>query len=103
MNLDLQPVLQAIDADKAKLDEARPLPTHTLASLREKLMLEWTYHSNAIDGNTLTLRETKVVLEGTTVGGKTLRGHFEVTNHRDAILFVEEIVAKNEDLTEGQI
>jgi Fic family protein len=103
MNLDLQPVLQAIDADKAKLDEARPLPTHTLASLREKLMLEWTYHSNAIEGNTLTLRETKVVLEGITVGGKTLREHFEATNHRDAILFVEEIVAKNEALTEWQI
>jgi Fic family protein len=73
---------------------------HTLASLREKLMLEWTYHSNAIEGNTLTLRETKVVLEGITVGGKSLREHFEATNHRDAILYVEEIVAKNEALSE---
>jgi Fic family protein len=98
-----QPLLQAIDADKAKLDAARPLPAHTLASLREKLMLEWTYHSNAIEGNTLTLRETKVVLEGITVGGKSLREHFEATNHRDAILFVEEIVGKNEVLTEWQI
>jgi hypothetical protein len=43
---------QAIDSDKAKLDAARPLPAYTLASLREKLMLEWTYHSNAIEGNT---------------------------------------------------
>lgn len=93
----------AIDADKARLDAARPLPPHTLASLREKLMLEWTYHSNAIEGNTLTLRETKVVLEGITVGGKTLREHFEATNHRDAILYVEEIVAKDEPLSEWQI
>jgi Fic family protein len=96
-------LLQAIDADKAKLDAARPLPAHTLASLREKLMLEWTYHSNAIEGNTLTLRETKVVLEGITVGGKSLRDHFEATNHRDAILYVESIVAKDEALSEWQI
>ncbi|MDG0027528.1 Fic family protein [Trinickia sp. Y13] len=93
----------AIDANKATLDAARPLPTHTVASLREKLMLELTYHSNAIEGNTLTLRETKVVLEGITVGGKSLREHLEATNHRDAILYVEEIVAKREALTEWQI
>lgn len=96
-------LLRTLDADKAKLDAQRPLPPHTLASLREKLMLEWTYHSNAIEGNTLTLRETKVVLEGITVGGKTLREHFEATNHRDAILYVEEVVAKSEALTEWLI
>lgn len=95
--------LTTIDAEKATLDAARPLPPHTVASLREKLMLEWTYHSNAIEGNTLTLRETKVVLEGITVGGKSLREHFEATNHRDAILYVEEIVAKHEVLTEWQM
>lgn len=96
-------LLNTIDADKATLDAARPLPPHTMASLREKLMLEWTYHSNAIEGNTLTLRETKVVLEGTTVGGKSLREHFEATNHRDAILYVEDIVSKAEALSEWQI
>ncbi|MGF6299775.1 Fic family protein [Paraburkholderia sp. WC7.3d] len=96
-------LLLTIDADKATLEAARPLPTHTVASLREKLTLEWTYHSNAIEGNTLTLRETKVVLEGITVGGKSLREHFEATNHRDAILYVEEIVAKHEALSEWQI
>jgi hypothetical protein len=58
-------MLKTIDADKATLDAARP--RYTFASLREKLMLEWTYHSNAIEGNTLRLRETKVVLEGITV------------------------------------
>nr|WKF59695.1 hypothetical protein HUO10_004206 [Paraburkholderia busanensis] len=96
-------LLNTIDADKATLDAARPLPRHTVASLREKLMLEWTYHSNAIEGNTLTLRETKVVLEGITVGGKSLREHFEATNHRDAILYVEDIVSKAETLSEWQI
>lgn len=88
---------------KARLDAMRPLPAHTLASLREALALEWTYHSNAIEDNTLTLRETKVVLEGITVGGKTLREHFEAINHRDAIVYVEEIVANKEPLDERMI
>ncbi|MBV8047317.1 MAG: Fic family protein [Paludibacterium sp.] len=103
MNRALLTILQLVDAEKAKLDAVRPLPPHTLASLREKLALEWTYHSNAIEGNTLTLRETKVVLEGITVGGKSLREHFEATNHRDAILYVEEIVSRQEPLSEWQI
>jgi Fic family protein len=103
MTSELKSPLRAVDAAKARMDAVRPLPPHTLASLREKVMTEWTYHSNAIEGNALTLRETKVVLEGITVGGKSLREHFEVMNHRDAILYVEEIVAKNEALSEWQI
>lgn len=103
MDASLLSLLQAIDADKARLDAARPLPVYTLESLREKMVLEWTYNSNAIEGNTLTLRETKVVLEGITVGGKSLREHFEATNHRDAIHYVEEIVANNEAISEWQI
>lgn len=99
----LESKLLALDVEKSKLDAARPLPPHTLKSLREKLILEWTYHSNAIEGNTLSLRETKVVLEGITVGGKSLREHFEVTNHRDAILYIEDIVGKQESLSEWQI
>ena len=96
-------MFQEIDRKKNLLDGKRPLPTYTLKSLREKLLLEWTYNSNAIEGNTLTLKETKVVLEGITIGGKTMREHLEVINHRDAILYVEEIVANNELLTEWQI
>lgn len=78
------------DQLKAKLDEQRPLPKAVLENLHENLVLNWTYHSNAIEGNTLTLKETKVALEGITVGGKTLREHFEAINHREAILFLEE-------------
>ena len=92
-----------IDAKKKLLDSKRPLPVHTVKSLREHLLIEWTYHSNAIEGNTLTLAETKVVLEGITVGGKTLREHLEVINHREAIVYIEEIVRKNEPLSEWQI
>lgn len=103
MNPELKIKLQMVESEKAALDAARPLPHHTVASLRDKLALEWTYHSNAIEGNTLTLRETKVVLEGITVGGKSIREHFEATNHRDAILYVEELVARQEALSEWQI
>ena len=92
-----------IDQLKARLDARRPLPATTLASLREDLILRWTYHSNAIEGNTLTLNETKVVLEGITVGGKSLREHFEVINHRDAIFYVEDLVRTQETLSEWQI
>ena len=96
-------MFKEIDEKKKSLDSKRPLSSHTLKSLREKLLLEWTYHSNAIEGNTLTLKETKVVLEGITVGGKTMREHLEVINHREAILYVEEIVEEGEPLTEWQI
>ena len=60
-------------------------------------------NSNAIEGNTLTLSETKVVLEGLTIGSKTLIEHLEVINHRDAILFIEELVSSNELITEWNI
>ena len=96
-------MFEQIDQKKALLDEKRPLPNYTLKSLREKLLLEWTYHSNAIEGNTLTINETKVVLEGITVGGKTMREHLEVINHRNAITYVEGIVKNGEPLSEWQI
>ncbi|WP_404348090.1 Fic family protein [Sutcliffiella horikoshii] len=96
-------MFNAIDQKKKQLDQKRPLPKHTLNSLREKMLVEWTYHSNAIEGNTLTMNETKVVLEGITVGGKTMREHLEVINHRDAILYVEDIVQKGEPFSEWQI
>ena len=92
-----------IDTKKMLLDSKRPLPQHTVRSLREHLLIEWTYNSNAIEGNTLTIYETKVVLEGITIGGKTLREHLEVINHREAIIYIEEIVRKNEPLSEWQI
>lgn len=96
-------MFKVINEKKAKLDAARPLPIYTLKSLREKLLLEWTYNTNAIEGNTLTMNETKIVLEGITVGGKTMREHLEVINHRDAISYVEELVQKKESLSEWQI
>ena len=63
-----------------------------LKSLKESIDLEWTYNSNVIEENTLTLRETQVVLEGITVGGKSLKEHLEVINHEQAILFLDGLV-----------
>lgn len=92
-----------IDERRRVLDQKRPLPTHTLRSIREHLIVNWTYHSNAIEGNTLSLSETKVALEGITIGGKTIKEHLEVINHKEAILYVEEIVSRQEPLSEWQL
>lgn len=92
-----------LDTLKRQLDSFRPLPPSVVANLQEDLVLRWTYNSNAIEGNTLTLKETKVVLEGITVGGKSLREHFEAINHKEAILHLEELVRENEPLSEWQI
>lgn len=92
-----------LDKLKMHLDALRPLPKHTVRSLHDKLVLDWTYNSNAIEGNTLTLKETKVVLEGITVGGKSMREHSEVINHKEAIDYVEDIVSKKEALSESLI
>jgi len=102
--LELTELLRRVDQRKAELDVHRPLPPLTATSLREKLALDWTYNSNAIEGNTLTLRETKVVLEdGITIGKKSLREHFEAINHHDAIHFVDELVSKVEEINEWNI
>ncbi len=64
---------EKLDQLKQKLDSFRPLPVEVVRNLHDDLVLRWTYNSNAIEGNTLTLKETKVALEGITIGGKTMR------------------------------
>jgi len=96
-------MFENIDALKKKLDQHRPLAPAIVKNLQEDLIVRWTYHSNAIEGNTLTLLETKVVLEGITVGGKALREHFEAINHRNAIYYVEDIIKKEESFSEWQV
>jgi len=91
------------DKLKEKLDSKRPIPKETLKSLRESVNLEWTYNSNGIEGNTLTLRETQVVLEGITVGGKSIKEHLEVINHEKAILYLEDLAKDNIPISEWNI
>lgn len=88
---------------KKELDSKRPIPKETLKSLRESVNLEWTYNSNGIEGNTLTLRETQVVLEGITVGGKSIKEHLEAINHEKAILFLDDLVKDNDPINEWNI
>ena len=92
-----------IDSLKEAINKHRPISKRLANSLQEKLIVEWTYNSNAIEGNTLTLSETKVVLEGITIGGKSMVEHLEVINHREAILFIEALIAKKEPLSEWNI
>ena len=77
----------------AVLQQSRPLPAIALRKIKESLTIEWTYNSNSIEGNTLTLRETQMVLqEGITVKGKSLREHFEAKNHEKAIDYLYTLV-----------
>jgi Fic family protein len=83
---ELQTTYLRLIQKKDQLAKGRPLPASALLKIREALSIEWTYHSNSIEGNSLTLRETQMVLqEGITVKGKPLREHFEAHNHQKAI------------------
>lgn len=100
----LQLMLERVELKKARLDELRPIVSVALDRLRESMMMEWTYHSNAIEGNTITLQETRVILsDGITIGGKTLREHFETLNHHEAIAALESMVQKKYTMTASDI
>lgn len=93
-------LLSRLQQKKAQLDALRPLPQASVGRLNEQLAVEWIYNSNAIEGNTLTLRETRFILEtGLTIGGKMLREHFEVINHKRAIEYVESLLNDEVPLT----
>ena len=95
--------LEAINKKLDLLNGKRPLPQAALKSLKASELVDWTYNSNGIEGNTLTLKETKVVLEGITIGGKSVKEHLEAINHKEAILYLEELAGKNKPLTEIDI
>jgi len=92
-----------VDQLKKELDSKRPLPKDTLRTMQESINLEWTYHSNGIEGNTLTLRETQIVLEGITIGGKTVKEHLEIINHEKAIYYLQTIVSDKNSIAEWNV
>lgn len=97
-------LLNRLDEAKKLIDAHRPLSPSVLKKLREQFIIEWTYNSNAIEGNTLTLRETRLVLEeGITIGGKPLNEHLEAINHKEAIEFVEALATSKDPMTERDI
>ncbi len=87
-----------------KLKNLRPLSQTEMRRLSEEFMIENTYDSNAIEGNTLTLRETALILqEGITIAEKPLKDHLEAIGHKDAFLYIVELADRNEPLTEKVI
>ena len=98
---DTAELFASLDALKARLDAHRPLPPDVVSQIREDMRVRFTYHSNAIEGNTLTMSETKAVLEdGITIGGKSLKEYLEAVGHSHAIDYMEALVQKDEALTE---
>lgn len=88
-------ILMEIEQKHELLSTKRPLTPGEVERLAQEFMIEFTYNSNAIEGNTLTLKETALALEGMTIDQKPLKDHLEAVGHRDAFLYVQEI-AKNE-------
>lgn len=93
-------VLSQIDRKKVELDAQRPLTEGEVERLNEEFIIEYTYNSNAIEGNTLTLRETDLVLRGLTINQKPLKDHMEAVGHKEAFDYVHELVSNDVPLSE---
>ena len=96
-------ILLQIERKKVELDGRRPLTAGEVARLNEEFIVEFTYNSNAIEGNTLTLRETDLVLRGLTIDKKPLKDHMEAVGHKEAFEFVSELVKNNVPISESVI
>ncbi|MBP5406583.1 Fic family protein [bacterium] len=93
-------LISVIDEKKRLLETLRPFTQGELERLNEEFVTEYTYNSNAIEGNTLTLRETDMVLRGFTIDKKPLSHHLEAIGHKEAFDYVVSLVQQNEPLTE---
>ncbi len=101
---ELQTTFDRLYEKKAMLQNSRPLLNIALQKIKEALSIEWTYNSNSIEGNSLTLRETQMVLqEGITIKGKSLREHFEAKNHETALNFLYKLTDENHLLSSNDI
>ena len=99
----MEQIRNALDL-KLELDKLRPIPKEREAKIMQKFRLDWNYHSNHLEGNSLTFGETRMlILHGITAQGKPLKDHFEITGHDEAIKWVEEIVVGDFPLTENFI
>ena len=97
----LESILVQIDVLKDKLDKLRHFDSYRIA---QALELEYTFESNRIEGNTMTLRETDLVInEGLTISGKSMREHLEAINHQEAIAYIKELMNKNTSLIEREV
>lgn len=96
-------LLAVSDREKIQLDSRRPLTEGEVERLTEELVVEYTYNSNAIERNTLTPRETDMVLRGLTVDRKLLKDHMEVIGHKEAFDFARDMVKNQMLLSESII
>ena len=96
-------LLTIIDNKKKELDSKRPLTQGEIERLTEEFIVEYTYNSNAIEGNTLTLRETDMVLRGLTIDKKPLKDHMDAVGHKEAFDFVRDLVKDNVPISESII
>lgn len=97
-------ILKKADTLKAELDALRPISTDRMQRVMQKLRLDWNYHSNSIEGNTLSLTETRaLILFGQTAKGKPFRDHLEMRGHNEALKKLEQIVHKEIKITEKLI
>lgn len=96
-------IFTEIDIKKVKLDGMRTLTAGEAQRLRDEFTVEFTYNSNAIEGNTLTLKETSMALAGMTIDRKPLKDHLEAVGHRDAFLYVEDIAQNKTRLRDVEI
>lgn len=104
MNSELTDILQECDTLKARLSEMRPLPVEALKKIEEAYNIEYTYESNRIEGNTLTLQETELVVnEGVTIAGKSMREHLEAINHAEAIYYIRDFAKQDTEISEQTI
>jgi Fic family protein len=97
-------MFEELDSLYNKLQSIRPLSPGSVRRLSEDFMINYTYNSNAIEGSTLTLEETAIVLkEGVTIGGKPLKHHLEAIGHRDAYYYVEDLITNKTPISERTI
>ncbi len=100
-NHTLEALLLEADKLKKKLDKKRPIPVSQLKNLMNAFKIDYTYESNKIEGNTLTLQETALIVnKGITIGGKSLNEHLEALNHSEAIDFILSLVKGKDALIE---
>jgi len=100
----LQPFFDRLQAKRDLLNNSRPMPAIALRKIQEAISIEWIYNSNSIEGNTLSLRETQMVLQdGITIKGKSLREHFEAKNHEKALDYLYKLSSKSYQINSGDI
>ena len=104
MSEDINVMLKEADVLKEQLLALRPLPEEALKKIQDALDIEYTYESNRIEGNTLTLQETALVVnEGVTISGKSMREHLEAINHTEAISYIKDIAKQDIEISERTI